>query len=146
MVSNDAIFARFNKIEAAKASFASEARKVELALVDDAQALADKLTEYTTQERELSQRFDQLVELQRQFEAEATSVYEAYDTFRSETLGAYAEAELLTSRLEEAADVLGIEPDELEQYDALTSAMSAFEEVADSAATILDDDVFSFLG
>ena len=146
MIKNDAIFARFNKIEAAKASFASEARKVELALVDDALQLAQKLFNYVTEETALSQKFDRILQLKEQFESEANVLYQEYESLKNATEQAYSEAESLTSELENAANALGIEPSELSAYDELVSAMTSVEEVADNVSTYMEDDLFTFLG
>jgi hypothetical protein len=146
MIKNDAIFARFNKIEAAKANFATEARKVELALVDDALQLAQKLFNYVTEETALSQKFDRILQLKEQFESEANILYQEYESLKNATEQAYSEAESLTSELENAANALGIEPSELSAYDELVSAMTSTEEVADNVSTYMEDDLFTFLG
>jgi hypothetical protein len=145
MISNDAIFARFNKIEAAKASFAAEARKVELALVDDAKQMVDTINEYISTEQDLAKRFDGLRELLSQFEDEAVSVFMAYDNLRVDLKGEFTAAQRILTELESAAEAIGIEPSELSAYDELNVAVLPFSEVVDKANTILDDNIFSYL-
>jgi hypothetical protein len=145
MVTNDAIFARLNKIAAVQTNLSEEMRKVELALVDDAAAVARELQNFVTQDTVLTQKFERLEAAYTQWRSEAEALYEEYDTFKSETQGKYAEAELLVERLGEAADALGIDPSELGAYDELTRSMTTMEEIADYVSTILDDELFSFL-
>ena len=146
MISNDLVFARLNKITAAQTNLSEEVRKVELALVDDALQLAQKLFKYVTEETALSQNFDRSLQLKEQFESEANILYQEYESLKNATEQAYSEAESLTSELENAANALGIEPSELSAYDELVSAMTSTEEVADNVSTYMEDDLFTFLG
>jgi regulator of replication initiation timing len=146
MISNDLVFARLNKITAAQTNLSEEVRKVELALVDDALQLAQKLFNYVTEETALSQKFDRILQLKEQFESEANVLYQEYESLKNATEQAYSEAESLTSELENAANALGIEPSELSAYDELVSAMTSVEEVADNVSTYMEDDLFTFLG
>jgi hypothetical protein len=145
MVTNDAIFARLNKIAAVQTNLSEEMRKVELALVDDALKVAQKLFGYVTEETALSQKFDRILALKEQFESEANILYQEYESFKNVTEQSYLEAETLVSELENAANILGIEPSELSAYDELVSAMTSMEEVADNVSTYIEDDLFSFL-
>jgi len=146
MINNDLVFARLNKITAAQTNLSEEVRKVELALVEDALQLAQKLFGYVTEETALSQKFDRILQLKEQFESEANILYQEYESFVNATEQSYSEAESLTSELENAANALGIDPSELSAYDELVSAMTSIEELADNLSTYIEDDLFSFLG
>jgi len=146
MITNDLVFARLNKITAAQTNLSEEVRKVELALVEDALQLAQKLFGYVTEETALSQKFDRILQLKEQFESEANILYQEYESFVNATEQSYSEAESLTSELENAANALGIDPSELSAYDELVSAMTSIEELADNLSTYIEDDLFSFLG
>jgi len=145
MVTNDAIFARLNKIAAVQTNLSEEMRKVELALVDDAKDLYNQMLGYISQSDTLIEEYS---DLQRQFNDLRSSIKflsGKYDKYKDETQNLFTEAEGMVTELGNAADMLGIDPSELEAYDLLTTAMTTFEDKADELSMEIDDELFSLL-